>query len=62
MNAFSTAVLGDTEIGVRINAVILGFLTAVLTYITTFTVFKDHFKDKKILRYSPSSALSSYTV
>ncbi|WP_457644057.1 glycosyltransferase family 39 protein [Persephonella sp.] len=49
MNAFSTTILGDTEIGVRINAVILGFLTAVLTYITTYTIFKSYFNDKKEL-------------
>ncbi len=47
MNAVSTYFLGNTEIGVRINAVILGFLTAVLTYFTALTIFKDYIKDKK---------------
>ncbi|WP_297887160.1 glycosyltransferase family 39 protein [Sulfurihydrogenibium sp.] len=41
MNFISTAVLGDTEIGVRINAIILGFFIAVITYLFSKELFKD---------------------
>ncbi|MDM7274043.1 glycosyltransferase family 39 protein [Sulfurihydrogenibium azorense] len=41
LNFLSTAVLGDTEIGVRINAIILGFLIALITYLFSLYLFKD---------------------
>ncbi len=48
LNAVSTAFLGDTEIGVRINAVAIGFLAGVITYI-----FAEYlFKDKKLAFFS----------
>ncbi len=49
MNAFSTSILGDTEIGVRINAIVLGFLIGILSYFFTYEIFKGYFKKKKDL-------------
>ncbi len=41
LNFISTSTLGDTEIGVRINAIILGFLIALTTYLFSLYMFKD---------------------
>ncbi len=41
LNAISTSILGDTEIGVRINAIIIGFFIAIFTYFFTKILFKD---------------------
>ncbi len=50
MNALSTAIFGDTEFGVRINAVILGFLTSLLTYFFAKDIFKEgYFSNNKDL-------------
>ncbi len=49
MNALSTSVLGDTELGVRINAIVIGFLIGVLTYFFALEIFKDFFDKRKDL-------------
>ncbi len=41
MNFVSTAVLGDTELGVRINAVLLGFGIGILVFLLIREMFKD---------------------
>ena len=41
MNALSTFFLGDTEIGVRINAIITGFLVGIIVYLFSFYIFKE---------------------
>jgi len=41
MNAISTFFLGDTEIGVRINAIVTGFLVGIIVYLFSFYIFKD---------------------
>ncbi|WP_457643651.1 ArnT family glycosyltransferase [Persephonella sp.] len=41
MNAISTSILGDTEIGVRINAILLGFGIGVLVFFITRELFRD---------------------
>ncbi|MGC9006323.1 MAG: ArnT family glycosyltransferase [Sulfurihydrogenibium sp.] len=41
LNFLSTSILGDTEIGVRINAIILGFFIAIITYVFSKELFKD---------------------
>lgn len=41
MNFLSTSILGDTEIGVRINSIILGFFIALGVYFFTKYLFKD---------------------
>ncbi|NPA52350.1 MAG: glycosyltransferase family 39 protein, partial [Aquificae bacterium] len=40
-NAISTSILGDTEIGVRINAVLISFGVGILFYLFGFFLFKD---------------------
>ncbi|HEV08863.1 MAG TPA: glycosyl transferase, partial [Sulfurihydrogenibium azorense] len=40
LNFLSTSILGDTEIGVRINAIILGFFIAIITYVFSKELFK----------------------
>ncbi len=49
MNAVSTFFLGNTEIGVRINAVIIGFLVGILTYFASYTIFYKYFENKRDL-------------
>jgi len=49
MNAISTAILGDAELGVRINAIILGGLIAVITYFLAKEIFKGYFTDNENL-------------
>ena len=50
MNAVSTAIFGDTELGVRINAVILGFFISILTYFFAKEIFKNnYFSDNRDL-------------
>ena len=41
LNYISTTILGDTEIGVRINSIVLGFLIAIITYLFSKYLFKD---------------------
>ncbi len=41
INAISTSILGNTEIGVRINAILIGFLVGIVTYIFARYVFKN---------------------
>ncbi|WP_029520829.1 glycosyltransferase family 39 protein [Persephonella sp. IF05-L8] len=41
MNFISTSILGDTELGVRINAILIGFLIGILVYLFTKELFKD---------------------
>lgn len=41
MNFLSTSILGDTEIAVRLNAIVLGFGIAVITYFFSKELFKD---------------------
>lgn len=41
LNFLSTSLLGDTEIGVRINAIILGFFMALGVFFFTRELFKD---------------------
>ncbi len=49
MNAISTSVFGDTEIGIRINAIVLGFLIGILMYFISKDIFKNFFENKKDL-------------
>ena len=51
MNALSTTILGDTELGVRINAIILGGLIGIITYLLAKEIFKNHFNDNKTVEY-----------
>lgn len=41
LNFISTSILGNTEIAVRINSIILGFLIAIITYLFSKELFKD---------------------
>lgn len=41
MNFISTSIFGDTELGIRINAVIIGFFLALITFYFTKYLFKD---------------------
>ncbi len=41
INYISTSILGDNEMGVRINAIIIGFILPYLVYYFTKTSFKD---------------------
>lgn len=41
LNWLSTTLLGDTVGAIRINAVILGFLTSIFTYLLAWELFKD---------------------
>ncbi len=47
MNAVSTSILGDTEIGVRINAILLGGLIPIILYYIAKEVLKKYFPDKE---------------
>ncbi len=40
LNFLSTSVLGDTELGVRINAILIGFFIALITYLFTEKLFR----------------------
>ncbi|ACD66325.1 MAG TPA: phospholipid carrier-dependent glycosyltransferase [Sulfurihydrogenibium sp.] len=40
-NFISTSILGDTEIGVRINSIIFGFLITIIIYLFSKEIFKD---------------------
>lgn len=42
INFLSTSVLGITEIGVRINAIIIGFILPILVYRFSYNLFKNH--------------------
>lgn len=42
VNLLSTSVLGITEIGVRINAIIIGLILPILVYRFAYTLFTDH--------------------
>jgi len=42
VNFLSTSVLGNTEIGVRINAIIIGLILPILVYRFAYTLFKNH--------------------
>jgi 4-amino-4-deoxy-L-arabinose transferase-like glycosyltransferase len=42
LNWFSTLVFGNTVLGIRINAVIIGLLTSLVSYMLAFELFKDH--------------------
>jgi 4-amino-4-deoxy-L-arabinose transferase-like glycosyltransferase len=42
VNLLSTSVLGNTEIGVRINAIIIGFILPILVYRFAYTLFNNH--------------------
>jgi len=41
MNWVSSMIFGNTVLGIRINAVVIGFLISVATYFLTFEIFKD---------------------
>ena len=41
MNYLSTSILGDTEIGVRINAILIGFFIGILSYLFMNYLFKN---------------------
>ncbi len=41
MNFLSTSILGDTELGVRINAIVVGFLIGILSYLFMKHLFKS---------------------
>ena len=41
LNAISTSILGDTEIGVRINAIVIGAIIGILTYLLTDYIFRN---------------------
>lgn len=57
MNALSTSILGDTEIGVRINAILIGFVLAMLVFVFT----KYLFKDEKMALFSSFFIYGFYT-
>ncbi|MEZ0324144.1 MAG: glycosyltransferase family 39 protein [Hydrogenothermaceae bacterium] len=62
LNFISTSILGDTEIGVRINAIILGFLTAIGVYLFTKYLFKDEklaFFSSLFIYFTPSYDIAS---
>lgn len=42
VNFLSTNVMGNTEIGVRINAIVIGFILPILVYRFAYTLFKNH--------------------
>lgn len=41
LNWFSTSLLGNSVLGIRINAVMIGFLASVVTYLLTYVLFKN---------------------
>lgn len=41
LNWFSTSLLGNSVLGIRINAVIMGFLASVVTYLLAYVLFKN---------------------
>jgi len=41
LNHLSTSVLGDTELGIRINAIIIGFLISMVTYLFCLEIFRN---------------------
>ena len=41
LNWFSTSVFGNTVFGIRINAVIIGLLISIVTYLLSFELFKN---------------------
>ena len=48
MNFISTSIFGDTELGVRINAILIGFLIGIVV----FLFVKDLFKDEDLAFFS----------
>lgn len=44
LNYLTESLFGHSEFSVRINAIVLGFLTAIVTYFFTKELFKDKFK------------------
>lgn len=42
LNWFSTSIFGDTVFGIRINAVIIGFLISIVSYLLAFELFKNY--------------------
>lgn len=62
LNFLSTSVLGDTEIGVRINAILLGFFIGLSVYFFTRYLFKDEklaFFSSVFIYFIPTYQLSS---
>ncbi len=49
MNAVSTSILGDTELGVRINAILIGFFIGIITYFIAKELFNKYFENKRDL-------------
>jgi len=41
MNFLSTSIFGDTELGVRINAILIGFIIGILVFVFVREIFKD---------------------
>lgn len=44
LNYLTESLFGHSEFSIRINAILLGFLTAIVTYLFTKELFKDKFK------------------
>jgi len=61
MNFVSTSILGDTELGIRINAVFLGALIPITGYFLSKEVLKTYFdKGKELERFALFSAIFIY--
>ncbi len=41
MNFISTSIFGDTELGIRINAILIGFFIGIIVYLFVRDIFKD---------------------
>lgn len=62
LNFLSTSIFGDTEIGVRINAIVFGFFTALGVYFFSRYIFKDEkvaFFSSIFIYFIPTYQLSS---
>lgn len=62
LNFLSTSILGDTELGVRINAIVFGFLIALAVYYFSYYLFKDTklaFFSSLFIYFIPTYQLSS---
>jgi len=61
MNYISTSILGDTELGVRINAVLLGAFVPIITFFISKEVLQRYFSSEEDLeKFSFLSALFVY--
>ncbi|SNZ07918.1 Dolichyl-phosphate-mannose-protein mannosyltransferase [Persephonella hydrogeniphila] len=63
MNFISTSIFGDTELGVRINAIFIGFAIGILVFVFVREIFKDEklaFFSSVLITAVPAFQVGSY--